>query len=727
MLRIIRDKNFKRFLVSYILVLLIPLAITLYAYSQANDIIERNVIESNIYQLSILRNILDQRLMVIERAVLELNFNEQIQQIIHLPFGSNTPDMYWFYSFNREYKRFSSFNVLDNDINFLFLRNNNVVYSKDFLGSSLDIFYDDFFRFGDMNYAEFGNFLFNRRYFAYFMPAKYVTIQRKTSLYIPVLYSMPASASGFSMYDTSRIWGAFLYLLNADEIHEMMAGSLDIYSGETFILNGNTILASTNSRQGGLLDINIDRSEGPSVSEIIWNGKKTLSIHIPSGNNNLSLLALLPLDAIRSDMNLLRNIVIILLAAALLVGLVVSIALSYRNTLPITSLLSSNTVLTERLKEQRQYMQKLYIDKMLKNDFTFAGDLERGLMQAGLSFSEKGYRVIVVRFLPGRFILSGAPIGDWDIYHAFIISMAQDHYMVHTIDHNELAIIASFNNINETESLIKKLQDEFNRQFGFIPVCGIGEEYDSPAEIHNSMQEALAAADYADTQEQINYIIWFRDITSHDAFGLLGKEQEQKLVNLVYHGNQNDLAAYLEGVQGSADYQGLSASMKHLFLGQLHTILIRISASTKTDIDFKEIEKQSGNNKIYFQQLKETYLNLCEQLMRSKNRHKTKMKENILAYINARFNDAGLNVSMIASHFNVAENYFSQIFSEQMGEPFSRYLERIRIEYACKLLADASLTVDNVAIKSGYYNTNTFRRAFKRVMGTTPSDFAKIG
>jgi len=83
-------------------------------------------------------------------------------------------------------------------------------------------------------------------------------------------------------------------------------------------------------------------------------------------------------------------------------------------------------------------------------------------------------------------------------------------------------------------------------------------------------------------------------------------------------------------------------------------------------------------------------------------------------------------VAILASHFNVAENYFSQFFSEQVGEPFSRYLERIRIEHACKLLEDNSITIDNVALQSGYSNTNTFRRAFKRVTGTTPSGYVKI-
>ena len=723
------DKNFKRFLISYILVLFIPLAITIYSYSRATDIIERNIIESNIFKLSNFRDILDNKLAMIDRVVLELNFNERLQRVIHQPFPHNSPDMYYFYTFFQDFNRFSIYSVLEGDESFLFLRNNNIVYGRGFFGSNLQDFYGEFFKFGDTTYEEFGHLLFDRRYYARFMPAENVTFLNRKGLYIPLLFSMPA-ITGTSGYDTTRVWGSLLYLLNVDEIHRLMAGSLDVYGGETFILEGDSILTSTGSLKSGLLDLNIDRTGGVSVSEVMGGGSlggKTLAIYIPSEYTTLSFLTLLPLDVIRSDMNLLRNTIIILLAAALIIGLVISVVLSYRNTVPITRLLSSNRDLQERLREQRQYMGTLYIDKMLNNNLTSAGDLEMSLKQAGLDFDDNRYRVILVRIMPSGFIPSDANIDDWDIYQAFFRNLAAPQYVVHTLNRNELVIIASFKNENDIQPVIRNMQDEFNRQFGFIPFCGIGEEYGSPAEIHNSMQEAASAVDYTDILEKTSYITWFRDITAGNTFGLFGKDQEQALFNFICQGNQDALIAHLDGIYSSVQYQGLSANKKQLYLAQLHTILLRLSVDVKIDVDFREIEKQSaGDHKHYFISLREAYLNLCDRLKGSKKSRKTKLKESILAYINERFGDAGLNVAMMASHFNVAENYFSQFFSEQIGEPFSRYLEKVRIEHACKLLADITMTVDNVALQSGYYNTNTFRRAFKRVMGTTPSDYAKI-
>ena len=732
-MRIFSDKNFKRFVISYICVLVIPLAITIYAYSQATNIIERNVIESNTFRLSTFRDTLDNKISLIDRSVLELSFNDRLRRIAHMPLPDyNSPNMYWFNEFFHMFNRFAFNTMLEGDRSFLFLHHNGVVFGRNFFTSDLSDLYGrtarmgnvtgEMFRFGDMSYDEFTYHLFGNRYFSYFMPAIYVTFLGETGLYIPYIFSLPAIAG----FDTLTAWGTIVYLLNASELHNLMANSLDEYGGESFILAGDRVIASTGNFQG-YLDLDIDRIRGVSVDEIVWEGNSTLAIYITSEYNDLSFLTLLPLDEIHADMILLRNIVVALLLIALPIGLLISIALSYRNTLPINRLVSSNIDLQERLKDQHHSMEMLYINKLLKNDFASVKDLEIGLRHVGLEFGESGYRVIMVRILPSNLLFSDAPHNDWDVYQAFFISRISAQYKVHTLNHNELAIIAAFKPEEAVEAIIGQIQDAFNKQFGFVPLCGIGEEYHSPAEIHYSMQEAVAAADYADTLEQASHIIWYKDITSGDIFELFGKDQEQVLFNLVRQGDGDALSRHLDEIYASARYRGLSSGVKQLYLTHLHTVLMRMSVDTKIEVDFKALENQSSKErKIYFAALKEAYVQLCNQLHKSKKGRKEKLKESILAYISEQYCDSGLSVAMLAAHFNVAENYFSQFFSEQVGEPFSRYLERIRVEHACKLLADVSMSVDQVALKSGYNNTNTFRRAFKRITGTTPSDYVKV-
>ena len=59
-----------------------------------------------------------------------------------------------------------------------------------------------------------------------------------------------------------------------------------------------------------------------------------------------------------------------------------------------------------------------------------------------------------------------------------------------------------------------------------------------------------------------------------------------------------------------------------------------------------------------------------------------------------------------------------------MNENFSSYLERIRMDKACEMLM-GNMQVKEVSEKVGYLSDVSFRRAFKKRMGLSPSDYIK--
>jgi YesN/AraC family two-component response regulator len=65
--------------------------------------------------------------------------------------------------------------------------------------------------------------------------------------------------------------------------------------------------------------------------------------------------------------------------------------------------------------------------------------------------------------------------------------------------------------------------------------------------------------------------------------------------------------------------------------------------------------------------------------------------------------------------------YFSTLFKKCMGIRFSRYLNELRIEKAQELLHDPGLRIADVAYAVGFADPNTFRLAFKRVTGLSPT------
>ncbi|MBQ8431319.1 MAG: helix-turn-helix domain-containing protein [Clostridia bacterium] len=69
--------------------------------------------------------------------------------------------------------------------------------------------------------------------------------------------------------------------------------------------------------------------------------------------------------------------------------------------------------------------------------------------------------------------------------------------------------------------------------------------------------------------------------------------------------------------------------------------------------------------------------------------------------------------------------YISKKFKKTCGISFEQYLQQVRVQHACSLLLGTGLSIDAVANHVNYADTASFRKAFKRQTGKSPSAFRK--
>lgn len=69
--------------------------------------------------------------------------------------------------------------------------------------------------------------------------------------------------------------------------------------------------------------------------------------------------------------------------------------------------------------------------------------------------------------------------------------------------------------------------------------------------------------------------------------------------------------------------------------------------------------------------------------------------------------------------------YLSNLFSDEVGISIQSFLQRIRIEEACKLLISTSLPVAEVAAAVGYQDTRHFSKVFRRYHIVSPREYRK--
>jgi AraC-like DNA-binding protein len=74
----------------------------------------------------------------------------------------------------------------------------------------------------------------------------------------------------------------------------------------------------------------------------------------------------------------------------------------------------------------------------------------------------------------------------------------------------------------------------------------------------------------------------------------------------------------------------------------------------------------------------------------------------------------------VADALHIHPAHISRLFRSIGTTTFQEYLQRVRVEYAAKLLGDASLSVKEVAVSSGFQSTDYFREVFCKLMGESP-------
>lgn len=91
-------------------------------------------------------------------------------------------------------------------------------------------------------------------------------------------------------------------------------------------------------------------------------------------------------------------------------------------------------------------------------------------------------------------------------------------------------------------------------------------------------------------------------------------------------------------------------------------------------------------------------------------------------FLEARYTDLdGLAAAARACH--VSPEYFSRLFRKHAGTTAERYLKKLRLNQAVRLLQHSGLSVKEIAIRVGFKDPFHFSKAFKSVHGDSPSRF----
>ena len=95
----------------------------------------------------------------------------------------------------------------------------------------------------------------------------------------------------------------------------------------------------------------------------------------------------------------------------------------------------------------------------------------------------------------------------------------------------------------------------------------------------------------------------------------------------------------------------------------------------------------------------------------------------MLRYMDEHYTEP-LTLDTLARELYLSKFHISHVFAKRMGISFPRFLGKLRVDHACKLL-EKQASVTQAAFAAGFSSVRTFNRTFQKEKGLSPREYKK--
>ncbi|MGF7229968.1 AraC family transcriptional regulator [Arachidicoccus sp.] len=114
-----------------------------------------------------------------------------------------------------------------------------------------------------------------------------------------------------------------------------------------------------------------------------------------------------------------------------------------------------------------------------------------------------------------------------------------------------------------------------------------------------------------------------------------------------------------------------------------------------------------------------TILSTAETHNWAENSNESERMNNVYQYILQHFQEK-ISLQEISDVAHISPHSFCRFFKSRAQKSFSTFLTEVRINHACRLLAETDHPVADICYESGFYNFSNFNRHFKLLTKKSP-------
>lgn len=739
-----------RFMISYAGVLLIPLLVCLLSYQFAFITVKQDIIENNLSTLTKSRNLIDSQLQGISSLMKQSADNATIISFTDKEFEK--PNLFYAdaskviselaYIF-----KYSNTNILD-DIYLYIDKTDYIVTTYDLYRTSLyfaraldeEITYEDWILQlkNEQNYQH------------------YIASDKK----IKCIQRVPFGTTGSSK-------GAIVCNLSKERLKSYF-DNVSIENGASlFITDAQGNLLFTLSNEAEVLPVISEKNSNKQVFEQNINGTKSTVFNISSTGTGWNYLLVLPKKVIMKRLTTLKVIISVLFCAALIIGMVISYYMAKKSGKPIedakkklidmdedidvaditsisslsgtlTHIMSQKQLLASELEKQKPYLEAALFQKLIKGEFANQKEIRYICQRTHIDLEAESYWVISCRFFGNNdmFNLDEQTIEDVNLLKILlkenIQNLIHERMFFYDLDQLTLTIILPGNESTheQIKDSIGKVSQQITEEYGVTPYWGISEECKNLLQLWRAFVQSKSALKKG-IQEGAQNLIEYNEVTQDETTYYYPQVLEQQLMGYVKEGNREGIKKQLDIVYiENFESRHLSEITVDKLYTEMKGTILKLTRQDDTQFYIESISKymtlkDDESAKICFSKITDLYMGISATYSEEKKVQQSKLIHRIMDYINQEYSNPNLGLGMIASNFNISEGYVSSLFKEQAGINFTEYVEKQRIDKACELLKTSNQSINDISEQIGYNSVQSFRRAFKRLHGFSPSELRK--
>jgi two-component system response regulator YesN len=763
---------FLRFLVTYILILVIPISLGIWVNHQLVQAFQVNLEENHLSLLRQTRDVVDQSIDDLEWRVFQIAANPRLNRMIadYRASGQvNSQQLREIVSILNSFTLFSS-NLKTTF--YLYLLEPPIVLTP-YAAYRHDDFEDSrtYLQIQGWTNQQWHRETLTRHHRRSFFPATRITLEDFTNkVMIPYVQTLPIH----SLSGALPVQGAIVFFLWEEEFGLLLDNIPLPRGGWTYIANQDGVIITGKSSHPETQVVLVDVSLEEGLSRVQVNGVEHFVLHVPS-NSGWSYVAVLPVQEVLKPVFRLQQTSLLTLIFSLLLSMIAASIISYKRAKPLQNLIYSvrdlvgseninqeslqaldtgvhrlidqSLDLRNQLNQQESFSKNLVIQTLLAGNIQNQNEAQAFLAYLNLE-SSSYYQVIVVEFLGFDSFESVLMIDELSrlklVLKELIVSHISGSVLFLESQSNSLTLLyvgnptriifesnqpASSRDRQEELIEVKLLEGLTQIQQKFAELhhpglkIGVGSWKNQLTDLAGSYQEALQV-----NKKQQKGIFCYTAFSQNRSYWY-PIELEVRIMNAVRAGDQQGLNHELDLVQ---QYNFAEKSLSPSFARELFLEILGTYKKLGDQLGLASVEKemqQYGQISDAEQGIKElsNKLNqIAHQIHTKKKSHNVQLLQSIQGFIESSLTDPNLGLYSVASQFSITESYLSFFFKEQTGENFSSYIEQLRIQQAEMLLKTTNLSIGDLAKAVGYSNDKTFRRVFKKLKGTSPSDYRQL-